>query len=435
MRILLITSEEWNDYVFGNGVLTNWFTGFDAEFAQIYTSPGLPINNICNKYFQISDSQMAKSILGRGKAGRIVAKVEQPVKIAEAKQNAQRKGIYGVMKKISMTFNTPVLMLRDFIWTHGRYDEVALQKFIKDFNPDIVFCPRYISPKLMRLENIVSTMPDAPFVAFTADDEASLPTYGNMLSRLRKRKIHNRFKEHVSLYKHYFTFSEDQAKEYAKEYGVKTSILLKSGDFDGVYSPKPVGTPIRLVYAGRLYCNRWKSLSEIGKALQIINKNSVRMILDIYTMDKLTCEQTAALSEDKFIHMKGSVTPSRLKTIYEEADIALHVESLDEYYRMVTRVSFSTKIIDLMASSCAIMAICWDKHAGYQYLKKHDAAFCIADYSEILPLLKAVCDNPARVQEYAKKAYECGKMNHSRETIHQQIKTKFNEVIAEKKGL
>ena len=115
MRILLITSEEWNDYVFGNGVLTNWFTGFDAEFAQIYTSPGLPINNICNKYFQISDSQMEKSILGRGKAGRIVAKVEQPVKIAEAKQNAQRKGIYGVMKKISMAFNTPVLMHRDFI--------------------------------------------------------------------------------------------------------------------------------------------------------------------------------------------------------------------------------------------------------------------------------------------------------------------------------
>ncbi len=35
MKILLITSEEWNDYVFGNGVLTNWFTGYDAEFAQI----------------------------------------------------------------------------------------------------------------------------------------------------------------------------------------------------------------------------------------------------------------------------------------------------------------------------------------------------------------------------------------------------------------
>ena len=56
MRILLITDEEWNDYVYGNGVLTNWFTGFDAEFAQIYCSPGKPVNQICDRYFQISDS-------------------------------------------------------------------------------------------------------------------------------------------------------------------------------------------------------------------------------------------------------------------------------------------------------------------------------------------------------------------------------------------
>ncbi len=33
MKILLITSEEWNDAVYGNNVLTNWFEGLDAEFA------------------------------------------------------------------------------------------------------------------------------------------------------------------------------------------------------------------------------------------------------------------------------------------------------------------------------------------------------------------------------------------------------------------
>ena len=64
MRMLVITDEEWNDFVYGNGVLTNWFSGFNAEIAQIYTSPGLPINDICNKYFQITDSQMLKSIFG-----------------------------------------------------------------------------------------------------------------------------------------------------------------------------------------------------------------------------------------------------------------------------------------------------------------------------------------------------------------------------------
>ena len=108
MKILLITSEEWNDFVYGNGVLTNWFTGFKAEFAQIYTSPGLPINEVCHKYFQITDGQMFRSIFGGSKAGHQVIKVQKPAELESAKINAQRKGIYGVMKKFFMIFITSV---------------------------------------------------------------------------------------------------------------------------------------------------------------------------------------------------------------------------------------------------------------------------------------------------------------------------------------
>ena len=49
MRILIIAEEEWNDVITGNGVMTNWFADFDADFAHIYCSPGLPLNDICDK--------------------------------------------------------------------------------------------------------------------------------------------------------------------------------------------------------------------------------------------------------------------------------------------------------------------------------------------------------------------------------------------------
>lgn len=32
MKILLITAEEWNDYVYGNGVLNNCFRGLAIEY-------------------------------------------------------------------------------------------------------------------------------------------------------------------------------------------------------------------------------------------------------------------------------------------------------------------------------------------------------------------------------------------------------------------
>lgn len=434
MKILIVTDEEWNDYVYGNGVLTNWFAGFDAEFAQIYCSPGKPVNQICDRYFQITDAQMLKSMFGLCKAGGRIYKDDKAESIETNKQNAQRKGIYGVMKKISLWMRIPVVMVRDFIWHFGRYDTEALKSFVEDFKPDVVFCPRYVSPKLMRLEQIVAKFTDAPFIAWTGDDELLVlkKTFAP-LYKVRNYYIHRMFAKHVSLYSHYLTFSEDQAREYRQMYGVKADVLYKCGDFPEEFIGKAVGTPIRMVYAGRLYCNRWKSLAEIGKALQIINKDGIRMVLDIYTTEQLTPAQRKALSEDKYIYVKGRVAPSELVDIYRKADIALHVESMDRKNRLLTRVSFSTKIIDLMASTCAIMAICWEKHTGYQYLKEKDAAFCISRYEDILPQLQGICNQTSLISLYAEEAYNCGKNNHSRETIHNQIKRIFENVISEKR--
>ena len=436
MRILLITSEEWNDFVYPNGILTNWFSNFNVDVAQIYTSPGLPINNICDYYFQITDSQMAKSILGGPKAGRVVYKKTDKDFISNAKENAQRKGVYGFFKKLSLWWRTPIMLVKDLIWDMGRYDKEELQLFVKKFNPDIVFCPRYVSKGLMRLEKVVSTMTTAPFVAFTADDEISLENVKWwQLAYYRRLSAKYRFKKHVRLYSHYFTFSQDQADEYKAEYNISTSTIFKSGDFSSAIDNKTVCSPIRLVYAGHLYCNRWKSLEEIGKALNKINDTSVKMILEVYTQDELTAQQKRALCEDRYIFYKGSVTPDQLVNIYKKSDIALHVESFDEKYKKKTRVSFSTKIIDLMASGCAILAICWDKHAGYQYLKSNDAAFCCPNYQSIYPTLKSICDTPHLIIDYQKKAFNCGKNNHSRDVIHKRMLDVFETAIKNNKRL
>ena len=208
------------------------------------------------------------------------------------------------------------------------------------------------------------------------------------------------------------------------------TLLQVTRDFSAKFEEKPVGSPIRLVYAGRLYCNRWKTLVEIGKALREINKNGERMVLDIYTQEAMTSEQRKALCPENYVYMKGSVSPAQLKDVYRNADIALHVESMDRKNRLATRVSFSTKIIDLMASSCAILAVCWKRHCGYQYLHDNDAAFCVDDYDKLLPMLQGIVDKPSLVTEYAYKAYECGRKNHTREKIQKQIRDKFEEVIA-----
>lgn len=430
MKILLITSEEWNDAVYGNNVLTNWFEGLDAEFAQIYCSPGLPYNEICTRYFQITDAQMVRSIYSRKKAGAIIQKPVSDVDIQRSKVNAQRQGNYKWLKALSTYMRGPMMIVRDAIWLFGHYNKKDLKTFVAGFNPDVVYCPRMVTPKLIRLEKIVSSMTDAPFVAFTADNEASLNCYSwSPLFWIRRLAIHHVFEKHVGLYQHYFMFSEEQARDYHREYGLSTSCLYKCGEFSGKFTPKKVNSPIRMVYAGRLYCNRWKTLAAIGNALEYLNPNGEKMILDVYTAETLTRRQEKALMGLRYLHVHSAITPAQLTEEYKKADIALHVESFDKKYRAATRYSFSTKIIDLMASSCAIMAICWDRHAGYQYLKNHDAAFCVSDYNCILPLLQRICKYPRLIQQYAEKAWRCGVDNHTRKQIQGQIRDTFCGIL------
>ena len=427
IKILIIADEVWNDRIHGNNVLTNWFTGFDAEFAEVYCSPGAPSNPVCTRYFQVTDAMMAKSLMGK-RAGHVFETEIREMQASEAAPAAEPipEKFYSTMKSIA---GEPLRAVRDMIWLTGRYNLEALKKFIDDFQPDVVFCPRLLSPKLMRLEKIISKMTTAPFVAFTADDEASMMQVSYSPLYWTKRLLfRSAFKKHVALYSHYFTFSEEQAREYNVQYGISASTLYKSGDFSQSFVSKPVNDPIKRVYAGRLYCNRWKTLAAVADALKVINADRIRMTLDIYTQEKVTDEHRREILTSEAVKINGRVSPHELQEIYRNADIALHVESFDKKYRYATRVSFSTKIIDLMASSCAILAICWEKHAGYQYLKVADAAFCVSEVTGIEPVLSEIANQPVLIEEYAQKAWNRGKLHHSKNDIQQQIKLYFKEI-------
>jgi len=428
MKILIIYDDVWNDDLHANNVLSNWFNGFDVELAVLYCGPGTPKNYCCENYFQLTDLMMVKSLLGK-QAGRrfhiSVSDMQSETSVESAEQTPLN--FYRFMKSIA---GNGLRIVRDLIWLSGRYDKKHMQEFIKDFEPDIVFCPRLLTPKLLRLERTVASMTNAPFVAFTADDEASLMQISySPIYWLRRLLFRRAFRKHVSLYKHYFTFSEEQAADYAREYGISSSTLYKSGVFDGEASVKSLNAPIKLVYAGRLYCNRWKTLATIGRALKEINADGIKMTLDIYTQEKVTNKQLKALSPNQYLRINGRVSPIELVQIYRKADIALHVESFDIKYRYATRVSFSSKIIDCLASSCAVMAIAPEEQAGFKYLKDNDIAFCISDVDLIYDKLNELSNDYTLIRDRTARARKLGKIYHNKNGIQDQISTVFQTVI------
>lgn len=431
MRILLLTIDVWNDSTNGNNCYTNWFEGFDAEFANIYLGSGIPENNICRKYFQVTDKMMARSFFGKraGYAFTITASKEKENKESNTiGAEGEDVCLYRYIRKLA---SEPLRLAYDILWEYGRYDIKAMKAFIDDFNPDIIFCPHLFSIKIRRIERLLYSMTKVPMVAFTGDIEASIKAVSyNPLFWMRRLLLHSLYGKHIKIFKQYFTFSATQCEILQAKYGVPAEPLYKCADIRNYQYKKP-NKIIRMVYAGRLYCNRWKTLSAIGDALMELNRDSLKAELYIYSQDILNEKQVQAFSKDKYIHFMGAINPTKLQQIYRDADIALHVESFDKKNMYATMYSFSTKIIDLMASTCAIMAICWDENNGWKYLKSNDAAICLSKISQILPTLKKLTDNPLIISDYALKAYNCAKNNHSREKIQKQIRDKFSTIVHE----
>ena len=428
MKILVIGVGPWNDIQYGNNVMTNWFKDYDAEFANIYVHAGNPCNNLCERYLQITDSMMMHSLLGV-KAGRVFTMTKE-----EQLNLSKKEGLYVKNTKlIEKAKSLPVDLAniaKDLVWLIGRINNDAVEKFVTDFDPDIVFCHRVFGFNFRRLESLVHRYTKAPIVAFTGDLEVSLNKKSySPLFWLRQVLLNLVFRTHIKLYSHYFTFSEDQAKYYERISGVPSTTLYKCADLPDSFSPKEVGTPIRLVYAGNIIYNRWETLAAVADALEKINSDSNKMVLDIYTNTPLTKEMLEKLDKRKGVNVYGRITPSELVEVYIKADIALHIESFNKKYRLETKESFSTKIVDLMSSTCAIMAICWKEHNGLKYLKKEDAAICIDDLSQIKKTLEYLYMNPSTIKVYAKKAWCCGKRNHARTVIQNHITTIFAGVI------
>jgi len=115
--------------------------------------------------------------------------------------------------------------------------------------------------------------------------------------------------------------------------------------------------------------------------------------------------------------LRNPVSLSELSAVYARSHVALHVEAFDKRNRLASRRSFSTKIIDCLASGCAVLAVAWEKHTGLVYLRDQDAAFWATSEVGLQQLLARIAKNPATIAEYAHKARRCLKTNHDKATI------------------
>ena len=362
-KVLVVGINPWIDNT-GINTLIDFFDGWEKEnLAHIYTREKLPYTHICENFFRISEPKVLKSVVRRS------------TKTGERVYNEKTDENFSVNVHYRKPASDLKRLLREIIWKFGKWKTPELDKFLDEFSPDVLFFPVYSNVYMTRLQNYIAKKTKKPVILYSSDDNYSYKAIQkNLFSVIKRFWLRRLEKKLFKTAQKIAVISPKQKEEYDKLFKTECEVLTKGIDFDGKeFENWEVKSPIKMVYTGKMIIGRWKSLSLIADALCNINKDEIKMELDIYTTDVLTDEQSKALNKGS-TSVRGRLTLEEVKKVQQEADILVFVESLEKKYRYAARLSFSTKVTDYLKNGKCIFAIGDNDIAPVDYFKRYDSA-------------------------------------------------------------
>lgn len=389
-NILVISGVPFrNDTNLGKTLCTLFSKVPKENLVQIYFSPLKPNVDVCKTYYQIDERQLLKSIFGlqRKKCGKIYKggiddkglSVKQAYKVAHIKDN------------------TSLIMARDIIWKLYNWKNKCLKCWLDDFSPEAIFFILPDNVKNAKFAKWVSERYNAPVVLFVTDD------YYHDNGSNKSLYIRNRYKK---LQKAVLNLgpriskvvgcSKMASEEFGSILNAPFETILTPADKRFLAFPLKEQSPegeVVLRYFGNLGLNRWLILEKIGHALSNLRKKGCKAHLEIFSniSDE---ERIKRLNIDDACFYKGWIQGEDFDKALQSTDIAIHVESFDEYMCKRTRLSVSTKIADYLGAGKCILAVGPLELASIQHLQ--DVACTISDLNNCESIIENLIKSPER---------------------------------------
>ena len=423
MNILVITDVLWRtDNGVGNSY-SNIFANLpNVEIQNICCQEGRSDNTVSTRCFQISERRLLTNLV----------KPSIPSGTVENKNSDGSKRIQsaGLATRILKRSRMQILFwIRDLIWAVGKWKTKALDTFIDDFNPDIIFAQLQDKKYLNSLIRYVQQYSGKKLVLYAWDDVYSLKQFSLSplfwIDRfLQRRSIRRLIKSASFLY----TISEEQREEYARTLGIPTGVLFKGGPFTTEPAPSEINKPIRVLYTGNLYSGRYDTLRSIAELIDQKYNESIR--LDIYSATDLSRNQINRLNGCRSVYFHGTVSEREVSILQDQADILLHIDPMSLKGSLICRLSFSTKLVDYFSKGKCIVAIGNKRCSSIKYLERNNGAMTLDSISKLDEALCRLLDDPGAMKAYAHQAWECGCRNHQIASVQSELMKRLGELAS-----
>lgn len=423
-RILVISHNSISNTGSMGKTLAALFDEFKQDYLyQLYFHSYSSNVKMCNSSYEITDKNVLKSLFSFKTPGGL--KKWENVKPENESVNNAWKSIYIYGRER----NAVKLFARDIMWKCSRWDSKKLNNWIKAIQPDVIFYAAGYSMFSMDIAIKISQRYNIPLITYFCDDYYDFDfggKYDAFIAKLRLKLYKKKVAELVAKSADMVFISESMRDKYDELFKKRGQVIMTPYTFKGK-EKTGAAIPFIISYAGSVGNNRWKTILKIGMALDEINANGTRGMLDVYSnieFDYISDE----LSNCNSIRLKGFVGADKLRDVYANTDFLLHAEPFSEADIVRIKHSVSTKIADSLASQRRFIAVGPSGIASIDYLKNNNAAYVIDNPDDILLKLKMILDDPTMSKEIVDNAAELAEKNHNKEKNYIKLKEIFENV-------
>lgn len=415
-RVLVCTVGAWSDTV-GSNTMSELFKDYPKDkLACLYIRSNRSDSSSCNHYFHILEGRVMSSITKRN-----VVTGEEYWLDGKHDDNSEHDEEKARYKKYRRKRNWFYLFAREFVWKFGHWKSKELDKFLNDFNPEVLVCPIESYIHFNRINEYIIKRKQPRVIGFLWDDNFTYKQQPHSLGyKIHRWWLRHSVKRLVAKCEKVVALSPKMKEEADAEFGID-SVLLTKPIFDqppfAEYTPSE---PIRMLYTGNLYVGRDETLANIVDAIKEVNKDGQKIILDVYTSTIIKKELEDRIKVDGCCLVHAPISQSEVLRLQKDADILLFLESLEQEGGDA-RLSFSTKITDYLCAGKCIWAVGSKHLSAIDYLEKQDAAVCCLTKESIMLALKKMISDKTIICDYAHKGWQCGHDKHDAKMITEKL--------------
>jgi len=223
MRILVVSINAWDDTNSLGNTVSNFFGNWEeTQFMNLYFRESAPSNEVCQKYFRVSDKMMLKSIFSAQKCGKYF-EVEKKEKKMKNSAGGEKK-LVSFLHRYNLSF---IYRIMDFLWEKCSWQNENFKSAIKSFNPDIVFLFAKADAQYYHSVKYIKENTHAKIVLFAADDVYSV--YKSKDDAYSK-KLAGRFTRLMDMADKLYAISPAMCRYYGDIFGKRFNLLQKGCD-------------------------------------------------------------------------------------------------------------------------------------------------------------------------------------------------------------